>query len=209
MKGLLLKDFYLLKKYCWAFLIFVVLFAAGSITTDIPLFVFYPCLLTGVLPMTLQSYDEREKWTVYSGTLPYTKAQLVSAKYIMGLLLSTFALVLAMIAQIVKMMRNGSFSAEGFLTILIVEIGVGLFPSSILLPFVFRLGAEKARLAYYCLIGVICGMSVFLTSLLVFEEGVTQPAINPPALVLVGLGAVVFYALSWLLSIFWYQKREI
>ena len=44
-----------------------------------------PVMIAGILTMTLLSYDERDHWTQYSGTLPFTRAELVSCKYLIGL----------------------------------------------------------------------------------------------------------------------------
>ena len=90
MKGLLLKDFYMAAKYCRAFLLLVIVFLAVSIWGDENVFfVIYPVLIAGMIPVTLYSYDEREKWTLYSGTLPYTRTQFVSSKYLVGLFFET------------------------------------------------------------------------------------------------------------------------
>ena len=86
MKGLLLKDWYMVKTYCRAYLLIAVVFIALSFFSDNNMFfVFYPCLLCGMIPVNLLAYDERSRWTQYSGTLPYTKTQIVSGKYLIGL----------------------------------------------------------------------------------------------------------------------------
>ena len=87
MKGLLLKDWYMMKKYCRSYVLIAVVFIALSLVSSGNMFfVFYPCLLCGIIPVNLLGYDERSRWMQYSGTLPYTKRQIVSAKYLIGLL---------------------------------------------------------------------------------------------------------------------------
>ena len=78
MKGLLKKDAYLLFKIgkpffliCIVFL--AVLFYSGS---NISLSLF-PCLIAGIFPVTLISYEERDKWQSYSALLPVSRAKLV------------------------------------------------------------------------------------------------------------------------------------
>ena len=79
MKGLLLKDFYMLIYYGKVFLLLMLVFlVAGTAIEQNTVFLFFPCLFAGILPMTLQAYDERSGWCHFSGTLPYTRAQLVS-----------------------------------------------------------------------------------------------------------------------------------
>ena len=64
MKGLLLKDFYLISKYCRAFLFIMAVFIGVSFLGEGNLFfAFYPCIISGMLPMTLIAYDEQKrKW---------------------------------------------------------------------------------------------------------------------------------------------------
>ena len=95
MKGLLLKDFYLSWRYCRAFLVIVAVFLAVSFTGDDNIFfLIYPIMIASVIPMTLVSYDEHDKWTAYSGTLPYTRAQLVSTKYLVGMCFGSVAFLI-------------------------------------------------------------------------------------------------------------------
>lgn len=88
MKGLLKKDAYLLfkigKPFFLIYIVFLaVLFYSGS---NISLSLF-PCLMAGIFPVTLISYEERDKWQSYSALLPVSRAKLVSEKYVFTLLL--------------------------------------------------------------------------------------------------------------------------
>ncbi len=71
MKGLLLKDFYVARKHCKVFVIIMAVFMAISFAGDGDLFfLIYPCFLTGMIPVTLLSYDEHSRWSEYSGNAP-------------------------------------------------------------------------------------------------------------------------------------------
>ena len=66
MKGLLLKDWYMMKQYCRTYPVIAVAFMALSLVdSDNLFFVFYPCLLCGMIPVTLLGYDERSGWVQY------------------------------------------------------------------------------------------------------------------------------------------------
>ena len=93
MKGLLLKDFYLMAGYCKSFLLVSAVFI-GLFVVEPSNFFFL--LMLCILPTTLLSYDEREHWNVYSQVFPVTRGQYVSVKYLIGLLCSVLvALVVA------------------------------------------------------------------------------------------------------------------
>lgn len=203
MKGLLLKDWYMMRKYCRYYLFLGIVFFAFSIAEDNMFFATYPCLLCGMIPVNLLSYDERSRWMQYSGTLPYTRAQIVSGKYLIGLFAQTAMLTLMGIAQGIR----GSFHGADFLVIMLLLLIASTVTSSITLPFVFRLGVEKGRGAYYVMLGMICGISVVMTGLF---RGPFRTVIQPNLLlVLLAAAGVGLYALSWYLSIVFYRKREL
>ena len=208
MKGLLLKDWYMMKKYCKNYIFIAVIFIAISLMdADNLFFVFYPCLLCGMIPVNLLGYDERSRWLQYSGTLPYTKTQLVSVKYLIGLMTQVAVLVATGVVQGIKMAVSGTFVLSDFIVLLLLLLTVSTMTSSISLPFIFKLGVEKGRTAYYVMIGFVCGASVLASSLLSGRmEMEIQPNLLLGALALVGIG---IYALSWYLSIVFYKKRDL
>ena len=208
MKGLLLKDWYMMKKYCRAYLLIAVVFIAVSLfSNDNMFFVFYPCLLCGMIPVNLLGYDERSRWMQYSGTLPYTKTQIVSGKYLIGLLSQITILVATGVAQAAKMLIAHNFELGDFAVLMLLMLIVSTLTSSICLPFVFKLGVEKGRTAYYVMIGFVCGASVLASSIL---RGQLVSEIKPNLiLALVAVAGIGIYILSWYLSIVFFEKREI
>ncbi len=208
MKGLLLKDWYMMKKYCKSYIIIAAAFTALSLASKGNMFfVFYPCLLCGMIPVNLIGYDERSRWIQYSGTMPYTKAQLVSAKYLIGLLSQTAMLVVMGIAQGIKTTLVGDFLWNDFIVLMLMMLIMATLTSSISLPFIFKLGVEKGRTAYYVMIGMVCGASVLASS---FFRGQFVAEVQPNAilatLAVIGVGV---YILSWYLSVVFFKKREI
>ena len=167
MKGLLLKDLYMMKKYCKAYLLITVVFIAVSFASSENLFfVFYPCLLCGMIPVNLLGYDERSRWLQYSETMPYTKSQIVSGKYLIGLGTQVAVLLITGIAQAIRMSVSGAFVLGEYLVLMMLLLIMTLLASSITLPFMFKLGVEKGRMAYYIMIGVVCAGSIIFCRLL-------------------------------------------
>ena len=208
MKGLLLKDWYMMKKYCRYYLFVSIGFIILSmISSGNMFFVFYPCLLCGMIPVNLLGYDERSRFTEYVGTLPYTKTQIVSAKYLIGLFTQIAMLIVICAAQGVKMGIEGTFVMKEFLVLMMLLLVMASVASSLTLPFIFKYGVEKGRMAYYIMIGIVCAGSIISSNLL---SGGIQAEIKLNGILsiicLVGIG---IYALSWYLSIAFYKKREI
>lgn len=209
MKGLLLKDLYMIKKYCRAYFFMMVIFIAASALADGDnlFFVFYPSMLSGLIPVTLLGYDERSGWDKYSGTLPYSRAQIVTGKYIIGLSLQLIIILLIGIIQTVKIGAYGSLSGGGVLLLVALLFIVSCVSSSLCLPFMFKYGVDKGRIAYYIMIGAICAGSVVASS--VFRANLNGSIASSAVLPVVCIAAAAVYAVSWYLSVVFYQKREI
>lgn len=208
MKGLLLKDFYMVMKYCRSYLLIAPAFIAISFMSEDNLFfVFYPCFLCGMIPVNLLGYDERSRWLQYSGTLPYTKTQIVSSKYLIGLIAQVAMFLIVGISQVIRMNMNGIFRFEDFMVLMLMVFIMSMIFSSIGLPFIFKLGVEKGRIATYVMIAFLCAGSPIASTLF---GSVQQNTIQLNSFLLrfsiVGIG---IYALSWYLSIVFYKKREL
>ena len=201
MKGLMKKEFLMLWRASRAFgLICVVFIAMSAISQDNIIFLFMPIMISGLLPSTLLSYDERCKWQEFSGALPVSRAQLVSAKYLLGLGCMTLILLVTLIVHLI--VRR--FPPQTLLSMLGAIYGLSLFISAVSLPMMFKFGVEKGRLWYYAtlvLVGGASGASSGVATDLFSEE-------LPSFLWLIPVLGVVIFALSWLLAIRFYQKRE-
>ena len=199
MKGLLLKDFYLSWRYCRAFLVIVAVFLAVSfVGEDNVFFMIYPIMIASVIPMTLLSYDEHDKWTSYSGTLPYTRTQLVSTKYLVGLCFGTVAFLVSMAATTVRMILGGGFVLEQLAVVGTALLVLGCLGPALILPYVFKYGAEKGRIAFYITVGVFSGVAAVLAGM-GFQIQTVAHGLWPLAVV-AGV-SILLYALSWRLSI--------
>ena len=120
MSGLLLKEFYMAWKYCRLHLVITVLFLGLAMfsSSDNLFLLVYPCALASFIPVTLQSYDTQSRWNVYFETLPTSRAQYVSAKYLIGLILGEFLLALTGLSQLLAMKLSGEGSLYQLLSLL-------------------------------------------------------------------------------------------
>ena len=222
MKGLLLKDLYMSlkdlymsEKYCRVFLLIVVVFFGMSLMSGPGFFLLaYPCILMGLIPASLISYDEREKWDVYSGTLPCSRRQLVSCKYLVGLIGELPVICITTVLYALGLFRMGAFDPHAVLGMAAVFLLLGLIGPAATLPFMFRFGAEKGRIAYFAVIILLCGGSAAFGSIQVSgggENALATGIVMPQEGVSLFLAvlAVLLYTVSWRLSIVFYKKREL
>ncbi len=210
MKGLLLKDFYQVVKYCRSYLLICLMFLGISLFADNNVFfIVYPCLLASMIPMNLIAYDTSSRWETMCLTLPYSRSQLVSAKYLVGLLCEAGVIFLTVLSLGLKMTINGVFSASELGDLVITLATIALLLPALMLPLIFKLGVEKGRVFYIAGVGIIMAVGAFCYARTA-ETGIQfrfplSPAAQTVALPLL---SIVLYVLSWQLSIHFYEKRD-
>ncbi len=217
MKGLLLKDLYMAWKYCRAYLLLVAAFLVfSSISSDNAFFLIYPSMMTSLMPISVLAYDEQHKWTQYSLTMPYTRAHLVSVKFLLGLMAGGFIVLATAVSQSIRMIVEGSFQLGSLLTMVGAVFAACFLTPSLSLPFIFKLGAEKGRIFYSISIGVVCAVAAMLSIRTSITSGVQNPLSSTVSILpnplfsiaLLCLASVAVYGFAWWLSIRFYEKRE-
>lgn len=208
MRGLFLKDYYLLIKRCRSMLIIMALAVimpafsgAGSDIWNI-----YPVLVLSMLPMTFLAYDERDRWDQYASALPYSKKDIVAEKYLFGLLISVIASVLSIGLGIAISASRGELDIMRFASLAVILLSVCLFAPAVMLPFIFKFGVEKGRIAYYIIVcgtsGVVFALSAMGKSLSIID------GIGKWISVLVLPVCVVLYVLSVIISVKLFERRK-
>lgn len=210
MKGLLLKDIYMAVKYCRVYFLIAVVFAVAFVWSDNFFLAVYPVFLVGALSVNLLSYDEKCKWSLYAGTFPYTRTQLVSVKYIVTLLALGLSVLLMGLGFAAHMLVADDFQLSELLTFFGLLLSMGLASPSLMLPIIFRFGVEKGRIAYYGVLVFFCAavgaVGAFSKDVGVLDISVVQSTEILLAAALIG---AILFAGSWLLSVRIYAKREL
>ena len=207
MKALLLKDYYMIVKYTRIFLFMVILFLViTSFSGDSGSFMIaYPLLMAAILPVSLLSYDEKFHWDSYCCTTPISRKTIVSEKYVLTLILVGSVFVLTALLQL-RLALRGAMDIESYFAILDTLMSIAFLAPSLMLPVIFKLGMEKGRMAYYVVFGLafvaVMMAGKFSDSGLFFKAG-------PLSTLLILLVCLAVYGVSWLLSIKFYQAREL
>ena len=206
MKGLLLKDFYMAKRHFgWFTLVIAAMLIMSCMVEDMQIFLIYPMIVSNIIPVSLMAYDEHDKWEQYSGTLPYTRAQVVTGKYLVSVCLGVAFFLLSMAVAIVRMQMYGQFILEAWMRMGAILLMLGCLAPILMLPVVFKFGAEKGRIIYLAILGVICGVLMGLD-----VKGISLSTMHNLWPIVAVLGVMVaLSALSWRLSIRFYQKRDL
>lgn len=204
MIGLILKDLFTLTRQALMYIVFIAVFSLMPGYNMASFAVMMACMM----PMTALAYDERSHWDRLAASMPYTTAQLVLSKYLMGLILMLCSVALGLIALPLQRLVNPDVSLQELLSVSLGALVAGMLIQGVLLPVMFRFGTEKARLFMLVLMGAvfagIAALGQAQDALRSFIEGMNGGAV---AAVLAGL-AVVVYLVSMPLSIRAYRRRN-
>ena len=182
MKGLLYKDAVTLMKQLKLFLLMILIFAV------IPGYnmITFALVYCAMLPFSAMAYDERSKWNRLAAMLPYTDAQLVLCKYILGWLSVLGAMLIAAVAQFaILLIRGAQAELATMLLTLVVSASASLILLALSLPFLYRFGVERGRMTFIvAIVAGVVGVTLFTnaTSFDLSERASSALVILTPAL---------------------------
>lgn len=205
MKGLFYKEARCLWQYGKSYILMVVVFFGLSMVNDgggiNTMWLLYPVFLLASLPASLLNADEKDGWMMYCDTLPVTRRQIVTVKYVICAILAAAVTLLAIAAALVRGQLDPAFRAE-LKTLLPLMPLTGLTAPALMFPAMFRLGAIKGRTVYISVVILVAAAC----AVLVIADGASARAV-PFTLSLV-ISLAVFVG-SWALSVKWFRAREL
>lgn len=210
MIGLLLKDIYCLGRYLrnlllvllvWA----VVFFPAGQVNMMIGMI----CILLVMMLISSLALDQQSKWDGYALTMPLSRRDLVKGKYMTGLIFAICGVLLSLLTGAVSTLFS-STSIEEVALISGISLLLSVIYISIVLPFVYRFGAEKGRfimVAVFMLAYGAAALSLLADSaqdFLLLEQW--SPLALIAALLIV---SALAYLLSYRISLAIFRRKEL
>lgn len=192
MKGLLLKDIYVVTKQLTIFLIAIpILGLTGGSTMST-----FAILLGSVLPMTAIAYDERSKWNELAVMMPYSKKDLIINKYLLGYLCMLGASTLVVIGQLIASFINKKPFSDSF-NMLMLAICGGLLFIAINTPILFKFGSEKGRFVFIIAMALIGAGGPILANI---DPQLLLPILNVSPVVFL-FAAIILNAVSIIVSL--------
>lgn len=217
MKGLLIKDFKLLKMNRNFFLIiFAIQIGVSVFLDDTPSFVlgYLPFIISSFTLSTI-SYDEFDNGNAFLFSLPITRIGYVIEKYLLGFIFGTASLILSVFMIIAIDLikgRNLSIDIIGISFIILASMVIIL---SFMLPLQLKFGAEKGRITIFLIVGVILFIGITAKQILdIFNIDITSTldiflVSNTLALIIIYiLTAIVISIISMLISISILNKKD-
>ncbi len=206
MKGLLLKELLMFKKIIIVTAILIAGLILGGVFSGEPSIILMLPLFLSIWSVSFQNMDEVSRWKQYSVALPYERKTIVSAKYLCILFLDAVSMLIVTVGYLIAVaVGKVEFSADTLIIFMVISVVMGLVFPMIVLPLHYKFNSEKARLLVMGLAGVCGGMSVTVIKV----AGVISGGITKYIPLIIVLTVAVLFALSWLLSIRIYEKKDL
>ena len=189
MKGLLIKDAILIKKYCILnFAISVLFFAISVMDPENILFALVSVVLISRIPITINAYDEQFKWNLFEAALPINRKTVVLEKYALLLIL---VLPVTVIYSLIGLIFN-DFSFEEFLFNWSVMLFTGIITPCVTIPILLKFGYIKSRVISIVVIILFAAGGAGAASIVDLAEIPTNIS-GPVPLILILVSAVIAF----------------
>lgn len=210
MTGLLLKDFYTLRKTVKQMLGTLLLLSVWSAFLKNSSFIAMISLMYGaMLLINSMASDEVSGFTSYMLTLPVTKKEMVREKYLLLCIMLTAGFLVGIAGDlgIRFLLRDTAEFGEDILFLALMACYL-LLVFSFMLPAMIKLGVEKARLflivIYVGVFGIFGGF-FYLAKDLGFNPSKTQLGM---ILVIFALFTIIGMMISYFISLRIMEKKE-
>ena len=161
MKGLLIKDFKLMKGQKHFFFInLIIVIGMGAFYDDLLFMVSFLTFVISLFTSSTISYDEFDNGNAFLFTLPISRTSYTVEKYCLILLLGGSSWIFStLLAIFFGTTREIATASEVFL--MSATILPALFVmQAIMIPFQLKYGVEKGRIAIICTFGCLFVMSI-------------------------------------------------
>lgn len=156
MKGLLIKDFKLLKNQRNFFIILVAMAIGMSVFMEDTSFIIgYLTLICSMFTLSSISYDEFDNGNAFLFSLPITRKSYVWEKYGFGLIIGMVSWLFATIIAIIAGFMKNPVTLKDTMTVALLELLIFIILLSVMLPFQLKFGGEKSRTAIICAVGMV------------------------------------------------------
>lgn len=217
MKAMLIKDVNLLKgqkQFFGALLVLIIIFT--GIQSDPTFSITYTTLMFAILTMTTMSYDDFENGMCYLLTLPISRREYVTEKYIFGVLSSLCGCMGASFVTVAAGYIKGIEYPWEEWTATVVSCTLLLaFALAVTTPIQLKFGSEKSRMAILGVFG-FGSLAAFVIVKFCQAAGIEMDEVMESALVEnltttvwgICITAAIVLAGSWLISVRVLEKRE-
>ncbi len=213
MLGLILKDLYTVKKSLIYTVVIIAVFGvvySGSSAAFSVAGVMASMMVVSIVSTTI-SYDEFYHWDRYAAALPIARRRIITAKYLLVLIMIVSATLMALAMG----WFFGTFLGDGVDWVtLFASVGsslfMGIIGAAVVIPLYYRFGVQQCRFALVAVYGIPALAVVLwirLTGAAITEAQLE--AIIPKLLLAAPVICLAALLVSYLIAVRVYEKKEL
>ena len=217
MKGLLIKDFKLMKNNAMFILIIIFISIGCAAGMKNPFFALgYATAFISIFSVNTIAYDEYDNGMPHLFSLPFSRKTYVKEKYVFAVLISVVGLTIAtMISVGVSLFMEEQYGMKDWLGILSLSLFCVILIQGIMLPVRMKFDSEKHKMAMVIVFGAMaavvggafaiaeaCGIDLdaFFDGLLITKAWSTF-------VIVLAFGVILMFV-SYKISVTFMEKRE-
>lgn len=211
-----MKDLVNLKRYGKTLSVLIAIYAVMSfINKDASMFNSIFTVVLAMITISSYSFDEAANWDSYALSMPIDRKDIVKSKYYLLLIISALGLGVSLIFSLgINLYLSSANLLQGFEFSLIGVTGL-LFLYSIIIPFITKVGVEKARIIIIIVFmlptGIIyLGMNTINKDTLIIPEQIIDIGnlLLKYKYIIVPIAIVIALSISYNISVKIYRKKQ-
>lgn len=210
MKGLIKKDFLLIKSNLKSFIVIILVFTLFSMKGEGFDVSFILPFLAIMMFISTFSWDEFNNFNAYAITLPIGRRNIVKSKHISAIIFIAIDTIIGLIiSYLTTILSKNIFDIEVILSNLFGTIlGLSII-LAIWLPIVYKFGVEKGRIMLFVGVFAIVFLCATLSKLFDFTSLINfLNSLDKVLFIAIPLASIAIMVISYLISVRIYLKKE-
>lgn len=202
MINLILKDVLIQKKFILFYIATIIIY----LWAGVPSLLFLGFLYSVIFILNAFAYDEKDNATILLNSLPYTRKEIVSSKYIGSLIFTTIFVFMIYVGDF---LINGKWDLFIWKEMLLI-MGLVMVAISFMFPIAYKFKTQYLLIA----LSVLFGIYMLTISLLVPINDILRELTRTfltlqetQMYVVASITVIILFIGSWLLSIRIYERK--
>lgn len=207
MKGLIFKDFVNIKSQLKMYIIFVAgFFVLGMVSGATEVLSALMPMLAVLIPITAVAYDDLSGWNGFALSMPVSRADLVTARYLFTEMIMV-AMAVITCAEYIAVSRN--IGEAVMTTVLLYAVSNLMF--AVIMPIILKFGVQKARAIFMVIAAGAAALIVWLSGdrASAIGDAVLSVKLNDAVIFAIALaGSLLLVFISMKLSQGIYRRKD-
>lgn len=209
MKGLIKKDFLLIKSNLKILTILFIIYGFMTFNGEMDISFILPFMSVVIMVSTF-SYDSYNKWDAYVIALPNGRKNSIKAKYIATIIfLFITTMILSLFAIIANYMKENTLNLGETLQMTLTMLEATIIVQGVMYPVIYKFGLEKARIGIFTFIFGLGFLANLISKFIDFQPLFQHlDMLNNYWVVILPIFTITFLYISYKISEKIYKKKE-